>query len=222
LAQDPRRRQKRSARKAARRKAKASRPAHLYKVGDTLFTPDEVERAYRAPLYEGWVPEHLFDLGMGNVVISRKLPTGEVAAGVFLLDTGSLGVKDAFFTIRSEAVYRSLLQKIERWGKLVLTEPPCVRKLIESAVHYARGLGFEPHEDYRKAKKIFVQIDSSECPRDFDYGRNGKPFYVPGPKDTLAFQRRVFRTLVRTCGRGNFDFVTGTASSPATAPEILE
>jgi hypothetical protein len=95
---------------------------HVPTIGDTLFTPDEVERSFRAPLYEGWMPENLFDEGMGNVVLSRKLPTEEVAAGVFLLDTGCLGVKDAFFTIRSEAVYRSLLQKIERWGDLVLTE----------------------------------------------------------------------------------------------------
>jgi hypothetical protein len=221
MTKDPRRRQKQLERKAARRKAKATRPARSYKIGNTLFTPDQVERAFRAPLYEGWMPENLFDVGMGNVVISRKLPTQEVAAGVFLLDTGCLGVKSAFFTIRSEALYRSVLQQMERWGDLVLTEPPCVRKLIEGAVDYARGLGFEPHEDYRVAKKIFGQIDSSGCSFDFDYGRDGKPSYLSGPDDTPLFQKRVLKTLERACGRGNFQFVTGMRSPKTTDPESL-
>jgi hypothetical protein len=90
--------------------------------------------------------------------------------------------------------------------------------LIEGGVSYARGLGFEPHEDYRKAKKIFGEIDSSGCSRDFDYGRDGKPLYIAGPNDTLLFQQRVFRTLVRTCGKGNFHFVTGMRSAREIDP----
>ena len=62
--------------------------------------------------------------------------------------------------------------------------PACVRKLIEGAVNYARALDFEPHRDYRLARKIFGDIKSEDCAVEYTYGHEGKPYYISGPNES--------------------------------------
>src|SRR4029077_20110405 len=91
-------------------------------------------------------------------------------------------------------------------GGMVKMEPACARKLVEGAVAYAHELGFAPHPDYQTAKVIFGDIDSSQCEEEFEYGKDGKPFFFAGPNDSPARCRQILDTLARTRGQGNFHF----------------
>lgn len=39
------------------------------------------------------------------------------------------------------------------------------------------------------------------------FGYQGKPRYIPGPKDSLGTVERTVNTLRANCGEGNFDYV---------------
>lgn len=100
------------------------------------------------------------------------------------------------------------MEGIEKNSKVNAIHPSCARKLVESAVTWAESIGFSPHKDYKSAKKIFGDIDAATCPREFEFGKDGKPFYVSGPNDSPAFVRKVVNTLERRVGAGNYDYLT--------------
>jgi yecA family protein len=85
--------------------------------------------------------------------------------------------------------------------------PACAKKLIEGAIAYAEDLGFAPHRDYRKARKVLSGIDAALCPTDFTYGRDGKPCYVAGPDDSEERVERVLAILESRCGPDGFGYV---------------
>ena len=91
-----------------------------------------------------------------------------------------------------------------RHGALQDMDPACVRKLVEDAQAYAKDLGFDPHADYHLSRQIFGDVDQEACSMSFQFGKDGKPFYISGPYDD---PRPVICTLERTAGRGNFEFL---------------
>ena len=71
------------------------------------------------------------------------------------------------------------------------------------AVAYAHELGFEPHPDF--ARCVSHLGAPWEGTSDITFGRDGKPTFIQGPHDR---PNRVIRTLRRSVGRGNFDFLS--------------
>ncbi len=222
MALDQKRLQKKKAKRAkkAKNRSKGNTSAGIFRYWAAQGYA--VQSVLNAPIYECWEPEHLFsgehELGIGNVVVSRKTADGQIGVAAFLLDAYCLGVKDALFRIDSETAYREFMEAIEENGKVNAIHPSCARKLVESAVIWAESIGFSPHKDYNSARKIFGDIDAAACPREFEFGKDGKPFYVSGPNDSPAFVRKVMNTLERRVGSGNFDFLT--ALEPDTFSEF--
>ncbi len=164
--------------------------------------------AATAPIHDVLVPNTLFELGIGNLIFSRKLPNGNFAVTAFLVDTFCLGVKDAFYAIISSVKYEEYIRaRLESGfaGRMQAQPPEYVRKLVEDAVAYARELGFDPHPDYKIARQIFGDVEAAACPVRFEFGCSGKPFYCNGPNDTPAMQRRIFTQLQRKCGDDGFE-----------------
>jgi len=175
--------------------------------GRAQATASEIASAAIAPIHESLVPANLFEMGMGNLVFSRLLPDGHIALAVFLLDLFCLGVKNAFITIASRDEYR---QRLRRWPEAESLQPmnaACFRKLVEGGAAYARELGFSPHADYAEASRIFGDVQGSACPTRFEYGRDGKPFYISGPHETPAQAQAIVEQLERRVGPGNFDYL---------------
>jgi hypothetical protein len=57
------------------------------------------------------------------------------------------------------------------------------------------------------AKQIFGEIDPTACPRVFDFGQDGKPFYVSGPHDTSQKSEAILKALKKKCGPGGYDYM---------------
>lgn len=206
MAFDPKNRLKKLAKKAAKRKAKLVKKSLGLRMSDSLGKLILIKNASSAPLHESLMPKSLFELGMGNLIVSRKMTSNQIAAGVFLVDTYCLGVKNAFFTIVSPERYQGMLEGMHGQASFVNIHPPCARKLIEGAVAYARNLGLSPHPDYQQTKEIFGDIDANACPTSFEFGNDGKPYYMTGPNETPRRRREILDTLTKSCGEGGFHF----------------
>ena len=150
----------------------------------------------------------LFDFGCGYLVVSRFTADGRVEAGFFLLDVFCLGVKEArFHRFKSVADYQeSLLDQLFHCEEPVRMTPASARKLAEDAVSYARGLGFSPGIDYKKASRVFDGITTAECDEEFVFGKDDKPFYIQGPSEPPARAERTLRALEARCGEGGYHY----------------
>jgi hypothetical protein len=160
-----------------------------------------------APIHECLVPAILFERGIGNLLFSRSLPDGRIALAAFLLDVFCLGVKDAFFTLTTTPQYAERLRGWSASEKLEPMHPSCFRKLVEGGVAYAGELGFNPHADYVRARQIFGDVETAACPAHFEYGHEGKPFYISGPHESATQVRATLDQLQRRFGSDNFHYL---------------
>ncbi|MCD4652908.1 hypothetical protein K8T06_03130, partial [bacterium] len=55
------------------------------------------------PVHECLVQNSLFEIGLGNVVVTRLTSAGLIAVGAFVVDVYCLGVKNALFKVVSES-----------------------------------------------------------------------------------------------------------------------
>ena len=204
MALDEKRRQKKLARKAAKRK-KVLETRRSESSGSGGFSAERLMAAAAAgPIQECLVPAGLFEMGIGSVVVSRKMPNGEIGFSLFLIDVYCLGVKNAFFSVRPRIEYEGFMGRISEKETLQPEEPACAVKLIRSAEAYARDLGLNAHPDYAFARRIFADIDPAACSREFTFGQDGKPFYVSGPNETEADSQRIMDLLTKKLGADGF------------------
>lgn len=85
---------------------------------------------------------------------------------------------------------------------------------MHGAVAFARGLRFEPHEEFAAAA-VYLGEPAGQVP--IEFGRDGVPFYAAGP---YGDARAVVRTLEAAVGEGNHPLhaaqgVAGRLSSAA-------
>ena len=210
MAIDERRRQKKLAKKAAERKVRQAERKSLSTGGSAAL-------AARFPIGDCLVPTSLFEGGIGTVVLTRLLSSGEIAVAGFLVDPYCLGVKNALYRVLSPAEYDYYRQQIEAQTPLERIHPSCLRKLVEGAVQYARDLGFPPHSDYAQAAQLFGDIDAAACPVRYTYGKDGQPFYMSGPYESPAQSRKIIDTLARRLGPNGFHYMTALGGPEPTA-----
>lgn len=177
------------------------------KQGEAGTMARQIALPANARIHESLVPAGLFEQGIGNLVFSRSLPDGRVALGAFLLDVFCLGVKNAFFATVTRDEYAKRVRSWSAAESLQPMDPACFRKLVEGGVAYAHELGFDPNVDYAVAHQIFGDVQGTACPTRFEYGHEGKPFYISGPHETAAQARTIVEHLQQRLGPGNFDYL---------------
>ncbi|MBA7674864.1 hypothetical protein ES703_83089 [subsurface metagenome] len=166
------------------------------------------------PIHEAAYSSKLFEVGIGSVLLSRTINTQTIAISIFLLDVYCLGVKNAFFKVESKTAYNETKQQLFRNDPIKGMSPSCARKLVEEGVSYAEKIGFSPHKDFKKAKRIFGNIDPKSCKSNFTYGKYGKPFFVSGPNETPQQCKEIVEMLERNCGSGNYEYIIQVEAPP--------
>lgn len=144
--------------------------------------------------------------GLAGVLVAREHPriSGNVSWCGYLVDTYCLGVKDALGprALGRNHLARSVDNFFDVFGGAPVAAPgDLARHLVWGAVEYARGLGFEPHHDFRPAAGHLEKLDG---PSAIGFGCDGKPFYIQGPHDDAD---RIMRTLDRNAGLDNAHFL---------------
>ena len=204
---DEQRRQKKLARKAAKRKKNVAAKKAFHGPGIGVPPGKQVAFVAGMPVHECLVPRGLFDLGLGSVVVSRRMPNGDIGFAIFLVDVFCLGVKNCLFAVVPRGEYESRIEDLRQREGVERIQPACAVKLIENAGAYARDLGFSPHREYEAIKKIFGDINPALCPQEFKFGKDGKPRYISGPHETMADSERIIDILNKKLGPGRFDYM---------------
>lgn len=143
-----------------------------------------------------------------QVCIARQAPSGEIAAGVFLVDQACLGIKSAYGRIfTSTHQYRKELRnRMMGSQEMVSCKVAMAAKVIEEAIDYASDLGFKPDKDIKYAYYVMGQTDPGEF-ADLEVpvgGEDGKPLFIAGPYDD---SNRIIRILNRKVGEGNYNYI---------------
>lgn len=201
MALNQRKRQKNAEKRNAKQKAR--KKSMVVQQRDELT--HVLQRASINPVLHCCIPRSLWEQGMGQLLLSRMLPSGDVAYAIFLVDTYCLGVKDVaagvvpFFSYQ-ERIVDGLLKHFE----MVNVTPEALCKIVTGAVAYAKDLGLAPHPDYLKSRALFGDINAAACTEEFVYGKDGKPCYVQGPHDSAFRRSQIMSALTKRLGPDGF------------------
>jgi hypothetical protein len=205
------RQQKKIAKQKAKRSAKRSTLQQRTSNDPTV----RLQQAEHWPVVRALMAAELWDQGLGTLIIARQEPEGGLVFAVFLVDVYCLGVKNAFWRAGSLNDLDELIRHVEQREKMARIEPACLVKIVNGAVEYARSFGFSPHPDYRHAAMLLDGIDPATCPKEFTFGKDGKPFYIRGPNESLAQAQAIAR---RVTDAGGHFLVGGPVSEMEDLP----
>lgn len=185
--------------RAPRSIARVLAEARSWPIAECLINPD-------------WSRE-----GLATIALARREPGGFLVLGIYLVDVFCLGLKDAMFMdrITPEAWRGSLRDKIyQAQSRPVPCPPELAHRIIYGAIDYAAGLGFRPHPDWEVTRPLLNPPETLPPGQTPPFGKDGKPFFIAGPKDDAA---AIMRQLTKRVGEGNFGFL-----SPIETLEDLE
>jgi hypothetical protein len=202
MAQSQSQRLRRMAEKAARRKVVV---AEKRKAEAPLTGVSAIIDAAKATDFACLTTEGLFDIGIGWVVAARHLPSGSVGVSFFLVDVWCMGIKDAFFRITSRRELEEHMSRISGEYPLRPMNPSVARKLLHDAAGFAFSLGLPPSESFANVELIFGDTPMTE--ETFSFGKDGMPFYMAGPNDSPARQRRIQDAVAKHAGAKNIALI---------------
>ena len=192
----------RQQKRAARQKAKRAEKRFYQFQSSTIDPAVRLQGVEHWPAIGAYAGSALWANGIGHLAIARQETESRIAVGVFLVDVYCLGVKDAFWKSGSHADLDRLIARLGETQNVIAIAPACLVKIVKGAVEYAQSFGFPAHPDYRHAARLLEGIDPSLCPKDFSFGRDGKPLYIQGPNESPARAKAIMER-VREAG-GHF------------------
>jgi hypothetical protein len=148
-----------------------------------------------------------------QILIARQGPKRRVATGLFLVDLGCLGVKNAHgYVSDSDREHRQLRKQMQQQQKLIRADLNLVAKIIREGIAYADKLGFKPHPDYHRAKWVLGEADPDACDESIPLGKDGKPFFISGPYDNVP---QIMAKLEGAVGPDGFNYLVSLEPPPS-------
>ena len=202
---------------AAKRAAKANRRKAIVaqkrrQEGATGGVSSLLPHAAASPIRQCLLANSLFENGMGALVLARGGTMGPVQVAVFLLDAYCLGVKDMFLRTVDSHRLPEFVDRLASSGPLRAVDPAYARKLLHDLVRWSGTFGFQPPREFAAAERLFGSIDPQSCDATFEFGKDGKPFYVSGPTESSATVRRRIDQLRARLGPEGFHWMVGFPS----------
>jgi len=165
-----------------------------------------VRHAAACPIHECYATQSIFQHGVGEVLLSRRVRADAVCVAGFLVDVYCRGAKDVFlFPALPMQEYNDLIVDRGRdYAEIQPVAPAYARKLVEGAVEYAARFRLRPHRDYQVARLLFGDINPAECDERFEFGFEGKPRLMKGVNDTMEGFKTLIGILTTVCGPDGF------------------
>ena len=163
------------------------------------------EKGRSLPIHECFATEGWQENGMGTFVISRKMPGGNYAIALFLLDIFCLGVKEAFYRVNlDDDEYEEFKTEKLPQGEPDHFDPHHFHNLIYGAIDFAEEYGFQPGKGFEVAEYMLDPDMITDKIDDLTFGHNGIPHYMQGPMDSNAQAARIINKLQETAGENNY------------------
>ncbi len=164
-----------------------------------------ITKANNLPFHECYINSDWNEGGLASIVISKKMPSGKIIVGMYMIDIFCLGLKNTLFKFAlTELEYQDFLNEINQRYNLVICSLNTAHNIIYGGIDYAEELGFKPHEKF-KFTEFLLNTDLIDNGIDnLEFGKNGKPFYCSGPFDDT---KKILGILMQNIGEGNFDFL---------------
>ncbi len=192
-------------RRQARQRRKKEKRAAATKAARALASATVRELA-GWPLRETWISEGYDSETRGLVqVLVCRAKDGVWASAAFLVDLDCLGVKRAAVRRGMRATeHQRAVQDFYQDQPGFQCAPELAVKVIEQGVAYAESLGFPPTAEVLKTLPFLAGVDPADCDEEIILGREGKPFFVAGPRDDAE---AVLAHLAERLGEGGFHFI---------------
>jgi len=174
-------------------------------IKQTQLSPEKYIRtqARTLPIFECLINDDWETSGLCNIIVARQHKTGNITAGIYLVDMFCLGIKSAQYEFN---LYQDDYEGLKNRFNWERCEYVLAHNIIFGAIAYAEDYGFKPHKEFEVAQFILEEDDEAIELVELDFGLNGKPHYVSGPYDDSAKVNNIIATLERTAGEGNFTF----------------
>jgi hypothetical protein len=195
----------RRAKRAARRKAALQERRTHEAAGASL--PEGIRRAAGTPIQQCLLQKELFETGMGMLTLTRGVSTVRVAMGCFLLDVYCLGIKDVMFRSLNASEFEYFIATMKATSPLANIDPSDARKLLRDLALWAESIGFSPHRDFAAVESLFGDVRSDASTATFQFGRDGKPFYIAGPAESPAQIRLRLKHLRERFDNDGFHYI---------------
>ena len=134
--------------------------------------------AHLSPIKDCFVYSELWERGIGTVIVTRCMAGGRLFMANYLLDVWFLGLKDAFVRETSDAELDIIISQ----ASMDRCDAPYAKALITGAINYGESHGLKANWS-NKEKRFVSDIRFTESDYEFNFGRDGKPFYINGPHD---------------------------------------
>ena len=189
--------------KAVRRKAVVAEKRKAEALEASLA--GQVRRAASAPIQHCLIQEALFEQGFGTLIVTRGPTNSQVTMCTFLLDVFCLGIKNVMFKRVGAEELALVIGTLEATSPFIAVDPAYARKLLRDLAAWAGAIGFAPHRDFATVERMFGDVNADESDAVFSFGRDGKPFYIPGPSESPSLIRHRMEHLRKQFGDENFE-----------------
>lgn len=167
------------------------------------------EKARALPVGDCFVaPSDWQESGLATVIVTRRRPDGNLAAGLFEVDTFCLGVIDAmYFASMTDEKLEKILGK-RGFEKISYEE---AHNIIYGAIAFAEEGGIKPCKDFMPAGYI-LEEDTDDVPLiEYEFGKEGKHLLMISPD---LREKPYIGTLRKNLGK-DFDYVLPVTASDA-------
>jgi len=191
------------AKKAQKRKLVVTEKRRAEAVANSL--PARVLRAAEAPIQYCFLGESLFEIGMGTLVLARGFSRDYLTIGSFLLDSYCLGIKNVMFDPISGEKFEDYMEAMGAAEPMIDIDPAAARKLLRDLAGWSQSIGFAPHRDFAAVERMFGDVSADASDAIFQFGRDGKPVYIPGPNDSAYLIQQKVEQLQKQLGDDGFE-----------------
>jgi hypothetical protein len=193
---------RKAAAKAAKRKAVVAEKRVKERRELKISKPRHVDLA-SSPIAHCLLTADIENVGLGTLIVVRKLSLGRYGTAVFLLDLWCLGVKDAFFRVDEADDFNDFHKAMEFGGPLQPIAPERARRLLRDVAAFGAANGFPPPAEFAEVERLLGDVESGGEP--FAFGDNGRPHYVVAETDLRRDTKYILARLTEKLGPGGFD-----------------
>lgn len=168
------------------------------------------QRARNLPIYKCFINEEWEDIGMSEIIVSRKHINNNVTLCFYLVDKDCLGIKDSFckFNIPKYEM-DEIIDSLNENMPMIEVDYSLVHNIIHAAWEFSEEIGFKPCKDFVSITQYMLEEDSEDIPI-IEIGcgdEHGRPVYTRGPNDSDARVCQIINQMDKTLGKGNYTVI---------------